>query len=166
MDTALDAPPPPERRPAYPVELADVARDLEAVFRATPMYSTLGIDLRAWGPGWATLAMTPTAALGNLAGSLHGGATFALADAAFEIACNSHGRLAVALETTCHYHRPAPLDAEVVADAWEVARGGRTATYRLQVADGAGEVLVSYLALAYRTSRWHVPADRFPDGWG
>lgn len=163
---ALDAPPPIGTRPTFPDGMADVATDLEALFRATPMYTTLGITLQAWGPGWATLLMHPTPSLGNLAGSLHGGATFALADAAFEIACNSHGRLAVALETTCHYHRPAPPDGVVHADAWEVSRGGRTATYRLQVSDEAGEVLTSYLALAYRTSRWHLDEARFPDGWG
>lgn len=162
----MDAPPPAADRPRYPDELADVAADLEAVFRATPMYATLGIELLAWGPGWARLGMDPTPALGNLAGSLHGGATFALADAAFEVACNSWGRMAVALETTCHYHRPAPLDRRIEADAWEVSRGGRTATYRLQVTDPDDRVLTSYLALAYRTASWHVDAERLPEGWG
>jgi acyl-CoA thioesterase len=162
----VDVPPPLEARPAYPPELAAEAAELDALFRSTPMYETLGIDLEAWGPGWARLSMRPTAELGNLAGSLHGGATFALADAAFEVACNAHGRLSVALETTCHYHRPTPLDGELRADAWEVSRGGRTATYRLQVADAGGRVLTSYLALAFRTDRWHLDAARFPGGWG
>ena len=163
---AMDTPPPVHTRPTFPADMAGVAAELETLFCATPMYSTMGIQLDGWGPGWATLSLVPTPALGNLAGSLHGGATFTLADAAFEIACNSYGRLSVALETTAHYHRPAPLDGRLVADAWEVSRGGRTATYRLQVSDQGGEVLISYLALAYRTSRWHLPAERFPDGWG
>lgn len=164
--TGMDDAPPLHDRPRFPDGHADVVADLQALFTVTPMYVTLGIRLLDWGPGWAQLAMTPTARMGNLAGSLHGGATFSLADAAFEIACNSWGRVAVALETTCHYHHPAPLDATITADAWEVSRGGRTATYRLRVTDEAGRVLVSYLALAYRTSRWHVDEDRLPDGWG
>lgn len=161
-----DAPQPPVSRSRFPDGMAAVARDLDEMFRRTPMYATLGIELLDWGPGWATLTMTPTAALGNLAGSLHGGATFTLADAAFEVACNSWGRLAVALETTCHYHAPAPLEGTITAEAWEVSRGGRTASYGLRVTDGADQVLSSYLALAYRTSRWHVDEDRVPDGWG
>lgn len=164
--TGLDIPPPPATRPRYPETHADVAADLEQLFTATPMYDTLGIRLLDWGPGWAQLALSTRPALGNLAGSLHGGATFTLADAAFEIACNSYGRMSVALETTCHYHQPAPLDGEIRADAWEISRGNRTATYRLQVTDASDRVLVSYLALAYRTSRFHVDADRLPEGWG
>lgn len=163
---SLDRMPPPDDRPRHPEGMADVRAELEARFLATPMYATLGIALDDWGPGWARLRMTPTAAMGNLAGSVHGGATFTLADAAFEIACNSWGRLSVALETTCHYHRPAEVGQPLVADGWEVSRGGRTATYRLQVADEEGLVLASYLALAYRTGRWHLPEERFPDGWG
>ncbi|CAN5201593.1 hypothetical protein BH23ACT9_BH23ACT9_00710 [soil metagenome] len=163
--TGLDAPPPVADRPRFPASHADVASDLQRLFASTPMHEVLGMRLEDWGPGWAQLSMRPSPSLGNLAGSLHGGATFALADTAFEIACNSHGRMAVALETTCHYHHPAPLEGEVRADAWEVSRGGRTATYRLQVTDEQNLVLVSYLALAYRTSRWHVDADRLPPGW-
>lgn len=161
----MDAPPALADRPRYPAELASVRDDLDALFRATPMYAAAGIQLGEWGPGWARVHLEPTPAMANLAGSLHGGATFALADAAFEVACNSWGRMAVALETSCHYHRPAPLDGRLQAEGWEVARGGRTATYRLQVVDGEGQLLTSYLALAYRTSRWHVDAARLPDGW-
>ena len=72
----------------------------------------------------------------------------------------------MALETTCHYHRPLALGQLARADGWEVSRGGRTATYRLQVTDEEGTVLISYLALAYRTSRYHVDAERLPEGWG
>ncbi len=162
----LDVPPPLETRPRFPADLDDVRVDLEALFTATPMYTTMGISLDAWGPGWARLSMQPTPGMLNLAGTVHGGAGFTLADAAFEIACNSWGRLSVALETTCHYHRPLPVDRPIIADGWEVSRGGRTATYRLALSDPDGTVLTSYLALAYRTSTWHVDAERLPDGWG
>lgn len=163
---AMDTPPPLANRPRFPAELAAERAELEAMFTATPMYAVLGITLEDWGPGWARLAMTPDEALGNLAGTVHGGATFTLADAAFEVACNSYGRLSVALETTCHYHRPATTGSRLVADGWELSRGGRTATYRLSVSDDEGRVLVSYLALAYRTDRWHLAQKRFGPGWG
>lgn len=151
-------------RPCFPSDLTAVRDTLDARFRATPMHVLLGIELLAWGPGWATTALQAGPDTANLAGSVHGGATFALADAAFEVACNSYGRLAVALETTCHYHRPAPVGARLVADALEVSRGGRTGTYRLEVHAGA-DLVTSYLALAYLTSRWHVPQERIPSDW-
>lgn len=162
---SLDIPPPLEQRPSWPDGHDEARAELEGKFTATPMYATLGISLDAWGPGWARLSMTPSPALRNLAGTVHGGAGFTLADAAFEIACNSWGRLSVALETTCHYHRPVPVGERVIADGWEVARGGRTATYRLALSLEDGTLLASYLALAYRTSTWHVPAAQLPEGW-
>lgn len=140
--------------------------DLDALFRATPMYALHGIDLVDWGPGWAQLRCVPGPEVGNLAGSVHGGATFTLADAAFEVACNAYGRLAVALETTVHYSSPGRVGEPLVADGWEVARGRRTATYRLEVRSEADHRVVgTYLALAYRTERWHLPEHRFPDEW-
>ncbi len=161
----MDAPPALAERPRFPVEAGDAAAQLDTMFRATPMYATMGITVQDWGPGWSWVTMEPSPAMGNLAGSLHGGATFTLADAAFEIACNAYGRLSVALETTCHYHSPAPHEGTLTAEAWEISRGGRTASYRLRVADRAGTVLTSYLALAYRTSRWHVDPGSLPEGF-
>lgn len=156
---------PSTARQPFPAELADLRDDLHARFTSTPMYETLGIVLEDWGPGWATASMEASPRLGNLAGTLHGGAAFTLADAVFEVACNSYGRLAVALETTCHYHQPAPLASTLVAHATEVSRGNRTATYALRVCDGDDKLLISYLALAYRTSRWHVDQARVPPEW-
>lgn len=172
---SADAPQPHDHRPhdqlphdqrlRFPPDLQDVRRELDRLFTATPTYGTLGITISDWGPGWARMRMTAPASLTNLAGTVHGGVMFTLADAAFEVACNSYGRLAVALETTCHYHRPAPSGTPLLADAWEMSRGRRTASYGLRVGDEEGQIFASYLALAYRTSRWHVRAERIPDDW-
>ncbi len=161
----MDVPPAVGDRPTFPPELHDIRGQLDRLFTSTPTYQTLGIKLRDWGPGWAQTTMIVPDSLVNLAGTVHGGMTFTLADAAFEIACNSYGRLAVALETTCHYHRPAPVGIPLVADAWELSKGRRTASYRLRVTAQDDQIVASYLALAYRTSTWHVDADRIPDGW-
>ena len=163
-DPPVDVPPSLAERPAWPAGHDAARTTLDALFRAAPFHATLGIALRDWGPGWAQVTLRPGPALANLAGSTHGGVAFALADAAFEVACNAYGRLAVALETACHYLRPAPLDEELLGDAWEIGRGGRTASYRLQVSAG-GQPTATYLALAYRTSRWHVPAEQLPAAW-
>ena len=153
-------------RPRWPDALADRRAMLDTMFRATPFYELLGIELVDWGPGWAQLRMDTEPRHGNLAGSVHGGVTFALADAAFEVACNAYGRLAVALETACHYLSAAPLGTGLSAEATEISRSARTASYRLEVRDEAdGQLRATYLALAYRTSRWHVDADGIPEGW-
>lgn len=102
---------------------------------------------------------------GNLAGSVHGGILFSLADAAFEVACNSHGRVAVALESSCTYSRPAEIGQPLTAGASEVSRSQRTASYKIDVRQPDGELIAWYMAVAYRTSRWHLGEGRWPEEW-
>lgn len=146
----------------FPKELRD---ELEVLLRSSPLLDLLGIELVAWLPGSATLRMTTRTEHGNLAGSVHGGVIFSLADAAFEIGCNSYGRLAVALETACHYSRPAQIGDTITASCDEVTRSRRTASYRLDVRDSSGEQIAWYMALAYRTEQWHLGEERWPQDW-
>lgn len=159
--------------------------ELDALLREIPLHATLGLRLVDWSPGRARVALTPAPEHGNLAGSVHGGVLFALADAAFEIACNGYGRLSVALETACHYSSPAPMSEPLVAIAEEVSRSRRVASYRIEVrgaasadadADDAAEADADaddaarplrawYMALAFRTDRWHLGEDRWPQEW-
>ena len=60
--------------------------------------ATLGIVVRAGGPGRAEVAMTVDARHLNFNGGGHGGAIFALADSAFGLASNSHGPLAAGID--------------------------------------------------------------------
>lgn len=139
---------------------------LDAALRGSPLLSTLGIRLDAWDVGTATTRLDPARAVGNLADSVHGGVLFSLADAAFEAACNGAGRVSVALETSCHYVSAAPLDEALVAVAVEVHRTRRTASYRIEVrGDPSGDLRSWYMALAFRTSRWHLGEDAWPEEW-
>ena len=147
---------------SFPRELRD---ELDALLRSTPLLSTMGIELVSWLPGSATTKMTPVADHANLAGSVHGGVMFALADAAFEAACNSYGRLAVALETSCNYSRPAKIDEPLTAGAGEVSRTRRTASYKIDVRDANGDLCAWYMALAFRTETWHLGEERWPQEW-
>jgi len=50
--------------------------------------------------------MTFTPDMENMFGMAHGGAIFSLIDAAFEVASNSHGTMAVALNMNVYYLAP------------------------------------------------------------
>lgn len=124
------------------------------------------MELTDWGVGHATVRLEPSADLGNIAGTVHGGVLFCLADAAFEAACNAAGRASVALESACHYVSAAPLDETIVGTAAEVSRTRRTASYRIEVHGEDSDVLRSwYMCLAFRTSRWHLGEESWPDEW-
>jgi len=62
-----------------------------------PFARWMGIGLQELRPGYSRVAMMLTPQMVNFHGIPHGGAIFALADAAFATASNSHGQTAVAL---------------------------------------------------------------------
>ena len=135
------------------------------MLRASPLPGLLGIEVVSWAPGSARLRLGTKPEHANLDGVVHGGVLFALADAAFEIAGNAYGRACVALETTCHYSSASPVGQALVADAVEVSRSRRVASYRIDVREEGGELRAWYAALAYRTERWHLGAERWPEEW-
>jgi acyl-CoA thioesterase len=144
---------------------AELRGELDAMFRSGGLGVVLGFRLVGWEPGRAVVELRPTAAVANITGSVHGGVLYTAADAAFEVACNSYGRLCVALDVSVHHASAAPLEQPVVAEAVEVSRSARVASYRITATGADGEVRAWYQATAYRTSRWHFGEDRWPDPW-
>ena len=148
----------------WPAEHVELFGRLDAVLRASAFPVHLGAELLGWGPGWARLEMVARPEHTNLVGSVHGGVLASLADSAFEVACNGHGRVSVAVELSCHYTAAAPAGARLEAIATEVTRSRRTASYDLAVrADGA--LVARFLALAFRTERWHLGEQMWPEPW-
>jgi acyl-CoA thioesterase len=152
-------------RPPWPSALEALRGDLDALLRSSPLLRHLGGELAGWGPGWAEVRLPTAPSFGNLVGTVHGGIVATCADAAFEAACNSHGRVAVAASISLHYTAPAVLGTVLTATAEEVARGRRTASYRIDVADGEGARVAWFQALAHRTGRWHLGEERWPSAW-
>jgi acyl-CoA thioesterase len=80
----------------------------------------------------------------------HGGVLFSLMDEAFQIACNSRGRAAFALNVSVTYIRPTHPGDSLAAEARELALTPRTGTYEITVFDQNGEKVALAQALAYR----------------
>ncbi len=77
----------------------------------------------------------------NFMGMVHGGSTFAVADAAFSAASNSSGNKAVAVHIAIDY-LAAPGDTPYLeAEARLTARVGRTGYYEMEVRSDAGDVI-------------------------
>lgn len=126
-----------------------VRRAVEAV-ENEPFASKMGIRLLDCAPGFARVEMTPTEELGNLFHMVHGGAIFSLIDEAFQVACNSHGTLAVALGLSISYLKAPAMDIPLQAEAREVSRNPRIATYETTVKDERGNLIATASATAYR----------------
>lgn len=116
-----------------------------------PYAKKMGLKLLKLEPGYALVEMKLADNMANIFDMTHGGAIFSLIDEAFEISCNTHGTVAVALNVSVTYHR-SPTDRAVLrAESKEIQRSAKTATYDIRVTEGENNILIATCqALAYR----------------
>ena len=131
--------------------------DKEKVFNALrkrvteePFARKMGLELKEIDEGYALVEMKLTEEMGNIYESAHGGAIFALIDEAFEIAGNSHGTVAVALNMNITYIAAPNKGALLQAEAKEVNQTRKTANYQITVKETDGRLTAICQALVYR----------------
>lgn len=128
----------------------------QAIFRqvqAEPFAKKFGIRLTDVQTGYANVEMVFTPDMENMFGMAHGGAIFSLMDAAFEIASNSHGTMAVALSMNIHYLASPEKGALLTAEAREINKTKKTAVYDIRAYDDSKKILASCQALVYRLEK-------------
>ena len=111
----------------------------------------LGIDVVEYGDGWAKTCVGIEGNHLNSAGIVHGGLIFALADAAFSIASNSHGSLSVAIAAGISYFK-AESQGTLYAKAREVSLGPKLATYSIDVTNENEDAVALFHGTVYRKS--------------
>jgi len=124
----------------------------------------LGIRLEQVRPGYCKVTMRVTDDMVNGVGTTHGGATFTLADFAFAIAGNSHGRTAVALSTQMSYPAASRSGDTLTAEAFEESLGGRTGLYRVEVRRDDGVLVGLFIGTVFRRNEPIGPAADSSDG--
>lgn len=129
----------------------------EAIFQAVerePMVRTLGMRLMELEDDFSAVEMIhEPARMDNLFGRMHGGAIFALIDEAFETVCQTDGTVTVALNVNVSYVASPEPGARLRAEARQVSRTKKTATYDIRVSDEGGQLIATCQALAYRTGK-------------
>lgn len=120
---------------------------------AEPFGKKFGLKLIDVQEGSAKVEMTFTSDMENMFGMAHGGAIFALVDAAFEVASNSHGTMAVALNMNINYLASPTKGSRLTAKASEINRTNRTANYDIRVTDEKDKLLATCQALVYRLDK-------------
>jgi len=119
-----------------------------------PFAKLLGLEAVEASPGRAVVRMSARSDMGNIFGAIHGGALFSLIDEAFQLACNTHGILAVALNVSITYVAAPQQGATLEASAEELHKTNRTASYLCQVKEmESGKLIATAQALAYRTGK-------------
>jgi acyl-CoA thioesterase len=121
-------------------EADEVARRCaEKMYAADRSSRHLGIEISDVAAGRACARMTVGDTMANGHGIAHGGYVFLLADTAFAFACNTYELATVAAAADVVFVAPARVGDELVAEAVERVRFGRSGVYDVTVrrADGA-----------------------------
>jgi acyl-CoA thioesterase len=111
----------------------------------------LGAEILEWGEGTARAKLALTEKHLNSVNTVHGGVLFSLADCVFSVASNSHGTVAVAIQVCISYFKSVG-SGTLYAEAKEVSRNPKLATYLIEVTDDAGALLAMFQGTVYRKS--------------
>lgn len=125
-----------------PAELARACA--ERMYADDAASRALGMVVDGVGPGRATVRMTVTSAMTNGHGTCHGGYVFLLADSAFAFACNTYDIVTVAAAADVVFVAPARVGDELIAEAVERVRFGRSGVYDITVRRTDGEVVAEF----------------------
>lgn len=135
--------------------MTDGAVPAELVRRITddPWARSLGVEYLDVRPGYCRAALRLAPHMVNHLGSPNGSVVFALADAAFGVACNSHGAPAVALNVTIGFLAAARPGSRLTAECRERRQGRQAGFYEVTVTDDDGTLIAVLHCIAHRLAR-------------
>ena len=123
---------------------------LKRHFEEEPYARMFAIEVASLEEGRALLRMKTTPEMNNLFAMTHGAAIYSLVDAAFELAVNSHGTVAVALGVNVNYLN-APRPGELLrAEGRETNRSRKISACQITVTGEDERLIATCQALAYR----------------
>lgn len=113
----------------------------------------LGIVIDEYREGYCRLQYTIRPDMLNGFSIVHGGVIFSAADSAFAFACNSHGRISVALDVHISFMRAGKPGDVMTVEAKEVHTGNKTSFYDIITTNQNGEIVANFKGTAYRTGK-------------
>lgn len=118
----------------------------------------LGAKIEIIKPGYSRVSLTITEDMTNFHATTHGGIIFSIGDMAFAAACNSQGKVAVALNVSICFVRPSYPGDRLVAEAKEEHSGRRTSLYTIKIYnEKTGELVAKSQDQAYRKNQFLIP---------
>ena len=126
---------------------------LEKMLETDAFSRWLGLVVDEITEGGCRLHYTVKPDMLNGFGIVHGGVVFSAADSAFAFACNSHGRVALALDVSITFTKAAKNGETLSVEAKEVHLGNKTSVYDIITRNELGEIIAIFKGTAYRTSK-------------
>ena len=133
---------------------ATVKKAIAQAVKREPFAQALKIGLVELEEGYSVVKMVyDPDKMDNIYNRAHGGAIYALIDEAFEIAGQTDGTVAVALNVNVTYVSSPKPGVVMEAEARQISQTKKTAVYDIKVTDQDGSLIATCQALAYRTGK-------------
>jgi acyl-CoA thioesterase len=113
----------------------------------------LGIEVIDVSFGYSKIKMNVRDEMINGFGIAHGGIAFSLADSAFAFACNSEGKVTVALDVSISFPKAIRTGDTLVAEAKELNKTNRTGLYLIEVKNQNEELVAVFKGTCFRTEK-------------
>lgn len=144
------------------METENIMNVIKRFFAAEDKFAQYcGIELIDVEAGWAKTSMKIEPHHMNGAKTVHGGAIFTLADFAFAVASNSHGSLAMGINTSVCFVKAA-AKGTLYAEAREQSINPKLASYSVLVTDDSGDTVAIFQGMVYRKKEAVIPHN-YPD---
>ncbi len=117
----------------------------------------LGIERLKIEKGACVLRMTIRKEMLNGFGIAHGGITYSLADSALAFASNSHGKMAVSVETSISHTAQLHEGDIITATAEEMNLSNKIGVYQITVKNQKDETVALFKGTVYRTGKEWFP---------
>jgi acyl-CoA thioesterase len=115
----------------------------------------LGIRALEIAPRRSTVQMLVRPEMVNGFGVSHGGIVYSLADSALAFACNTHGRVTVAIENSIAYPQSVAVGDTITAVAEEESATNKLGFYRVIVRNQADVIVATFRGTVFKTHRDH-----------
>lgn len=119
----------------------------------------LGIEIVETAPRRSTCRLTVRPEMVNGFGVCHGGVTYSLADSALAFACNTHGRVTMAIENSIGYPAGVSVGDILTAVAVEERATNRLGFYAVNVTNQDGALVATFRGTVYRTHVEHLATE-------
>jgi acyl-CoA thioesterase len=113
----------------------------------------MGVEVMEIKPGYSKIKMRLRREMLNGFGIAHGGVTFALADSAFAFACNSDGKITLALDVSISFPKAVKENDVLVAEAKQLNKTNRTGLYLIEVKNQREELVALFKGTCYKTEK-------------
>lgn len=131
--------------------MIDTASILATMLAKDNFSKWLGIVVDEYKEGYCRLHYAIRPEMLNGFGIVHGGIVFSAADSAFAFACNSHGRISVALDVHISFIKAVKVGTVLTVEAREIHTGNKTSFYDVSVRSDSGGVVAMFKGTAFRT---------------